>query len=88
MLRFYVARAAGQQDPVDLVHEFVDREVVREHGNDQRDSVGSLDNGFQVFFARHVKWMGLQNATIRRHANNRFRAHMGTNPGTPLRSGG
>jgi glutamine synthetase len=85
MVRFQVARAACQQDPVDLVHQLVDREVVREYRDDQRDRVGGLDNGFQVFFARHVEWMGLENATIRRHANNRFRAHMGTNPGTPLR---
>jgi hypothetical protein len=85
MVRFYIARAAGQHHPVHLVHELVDREVIRENGDDQRNRVGGLDNGFQVFFAHHVEWVGLVDATICRHADNRFRAHMGTNPGTPLR---
>ncbi len=86
MVRLDIAVAAGEHDAVDPVHEFVEREVLGEHGDDHWNRVSCLDNGFQVFFPCLVVGVGLMDATVRRHADNRFRAHMGTNPGTPLRS--
>ncbi len=80
MVRFDVARAACQHDSIDLIDQFVESKVIGENRDDQRDRIGGLGNGFQVFFPRHVERVGLENTAVSRNSNNRFSAHMGTNP--------
>jgi hypothetical protein len=70
-----IARAARQEHTIDLVDELIDRERLREHGNDERDRVRGLNNGFEILLARHVKRVGFENPPVGRHANNRFPTH-------------
>jgi len=64
-----------QQNTINLVDEFIDREVVCEDGNNQRDRVRGLGYGFEVFLARHVKRMWLEDPPVCRHTDNRLWTH-------------
>ena len=70
--RLHVRGTAREENAVDARQDFRDVERCLEHGNQQRQTVGRLNHGGDVFLADAVKVMVAQQTPIRWNADERF----------------
>ena len=84
MMRFNIRRASCQQNTVNLIEKIIVVNFFSQSRDHQRQRIGSIRQGLEVFLTNHMKWVGVDNSPVSRHANYGFRAHMGTNPISPV----
>ncbi len=69
VMRLYIRWAARKQDTVKMREHAVNVEIVGQRGNEQWQSIRSIDERAKIFLSGHMKWMVTDLSPVSRNSD-------------------